>query len=176
MRRLAGGRQMTDVWRLPAIAPWEKTCGKHPTQKPLALVVRAILTCTRRGGTVLDPFAGSARRASRPTLSDGASSESSGKTPICGSLPRAESRWSASARRGDGRSPTCARCRPFRAEARRTRKTVCEFDCEERNTFESRTFVWVDVNVVLDRIAVRERGFRLLLRREWRDGPSGNLT
>lgn len=60
MRRLAGGRQMTDVWRLPAIAPWEKTCGKHPTQKPLALVVRAILACTRRGGTVLDPFAGSA--------------------------------------------------------------------------------------------------------------------
>ena len=27
MHRLAGGRQMTDVWRMPAIAPWEKTCG-----------------------------------------------------------------------------------------------------------------------------------------------------
>lgn len=59
MHRLAGGRQMTDVWRMPAIAPWEKTCGKHPTQKPLALVARAILASTRRGGRVLDPFTGS---------------------------------------------------------------------------------------------------------------------
>lgn len=59
MRKLSGGRQMTDVWRLPAIAPWEKTCGKHPTQKPLSLVVRAILACTRNGDLVLDPFAGS---------------------------------------------------------------------------------------------------------------------
>ncbi len=24
---------MRDVWRLPAIAPWEKSCGKYPTQK-----------------------------------------------------------------------------------------------------------------------------------------------
>lgn len=59
MHRLAGGRQMTDVWRMPAIAPWEKTCGKHPTQKPLALVVRAILASTKEGAAVLDPFAGS---------------------------------------------------------------------------------------------------------------------
>ena len=60
MRKVAGGRQMTDVWRLPAIAPWEKTCGKHPTQKPVALVARAIMACTSRGQCVLDPFAGSA--------------------------------------------------------------------------------------------------------------------
>lgn len=51
--------EMTNVWRLPAIAPWEKTCGKHPTQKPLALVVRAILACTKKGARVLDPFTGS---------------------------------------------------------------------------------------------------------------------
>lgn len=59
MRQLAGDRQMTDVWRMPAIAPWEKKCGKHPAQKPLALVVRAILASTRRGALILDPFAGS---------------------------------------------------------------------------------------------------------------------
>ena len=59
MRKAAGGRQMTDVWRLPAIAPWEKTCGKHPTQKPIALVARAIMACTEARATVLDPFAGS---------------------------------------------------------------------------------------------------------------------
>ena len=51
---------MTDVWRMSAIAPWEKTCGKHPTQKPIALVVRAILAASREGACVLDPFAGSA--------------------------------------------------------------------------------------------------------------------
>ena len=59
MRKLAGNRQMTDVWRMPAIAPWEKTCGRHPTQKPLALVVRAILASTHVGERVLDPFVGS---------------------------------------------------------------------------------------------------------------------
>ena len=59
MRKVAGGRQMTDVWRLPAIASWEKTCGKHPTQKPVALVVRAIMACTLSGQCILDPFAGS---------------------------------------------------------------------------------------------------------------------
>lgn len=59
MRRLAGNRQMTDVWRMPAIAPWEKKCGRHPTQKPLALVVRAIIACTNKSARVLDPFVGS---------------------------------------------------------------------------------------------------------------------
>ena len=59
MHHLAGGRQMTDVWRLPAIGRWEKSCGKHPTQKPLSLVVRAVLASTRQNALVLDPFAGS---------------------------------------------------------------------------------------------------------------------
>lgn len=59
VHRLAGDRQMTDVWRLPAIGRWEKECGKHPTQKPLALVCRAILASTKSGATILDPFAGS---------------------------------------------------------------------------------------------------------------------
>lgn len=52
-------KQMTDVWRLPAIAPWEKSCGKHPTQKPIALLVRIILACTDINSWILDPFAGS---------------------------------------------------------------------------------------------------------------------
>lgn len=59
MRKLAGGKQMTDVWRMPAIGPWEKSCGKHPTQKPLALMVRALLASTKENALVLDPFAGS---------------------------------------------------------------------------------------------------------------------
>ena len=50
---------MTDVWRMPAIGRWEKTCGKHPTQKPLRLLVRMILASTNQGDWILDPFSGS---------------------------------------------------------------------------------------------------------------------
>lgn len=59
MKLLNGNKQMTDVWRLPAIAPWEKVCGKHPTQKPLSLLARIILASTREGAWVLDPVCGS---------------------------------------------------------------------------------------------------------------------
>lgn len=59
MKLLNGGRQMTDVWRLPAIARWEKSCGKHPTQKPLSVLSRVILASTRKNAWILDPFTGS---------------------------------------------------------------------------------------------------------------------
>ena len=59
MKAINGDKQMTDVWRLPAIAPWEKTCGKHPTQKPLSLMSRIILASTKKSEKVLDPFCGS---------------------------------------------------------------------------------------------------------------------
>jgi site-specific DNA-methyltransferase (adenine-specific) len=59
MKELNGGKQMTDVWQLPAIAPWEKSCGKHPTQKPLALLARIIQASTQPGAWILDPFSGS---------------------------------------------------------------------------------------------------------------------
>ncbi len=59
MRKLNESKQMTDVWRLPAIARWEKSCGKHPTQKPLALLTRILLASTKKGAWVLDPFCGS---------------------------------------------------------------------------------------------------------------------
>ncbi len=59
MKKVNGDKQMRDVWNLPAISAWEKTCGKHPTQKPLALLSRILLASTRRGDWVLDPFAGS---------------------------------------------------------------------------------------------------------------------
>ena len=59
MKELNGGKQMTDVWRIPSVGKWEKTCGKHPTQKPLRLLYRIILASTNKGDTILDPFAGS---------------------------------------------------------------------------------------------------------------------
>lgn len=59
MKAINGGKQMTDVWRLPAIGRWEKSFGKHPTQKPLALLTRTILASTDEHDWILDPFAGS---------------------------------------------------------------------------------------------------------------------
>ena len=59
MKRLNNDKQMKDVWRLPAIAKWEKSCGKHPTQKPMALLAQIILASTQKDALVLDPFAGS---------------------------------------------------------------------------------------------------------------------
>lgn len=59
MKQINAGKQMTDVWRLPAIARWEKSCGKHPTQKPLSVLVRIILASTQKGAWILDPFTGS---------------------------------------------------------------------------------------------------------------------
>ena len=59
MKHINDEKQMTDVWRLPAIAPWEKKCGKHPTQKPLCVLSRIILASTKPRAWILDPFAGS---------------------------------------------------------------------------------------------------------------------
>lgn len=59
MKLLNENKQMTDVWRLPAIARWEKSQGKHPTQKPLSLLARIVMASTKPGAWVLDPFAGS---------------------------------------------------------------------------------------------------------------------
>lgn len=59
MKQINGGTQMRDLWQMPAIAKWEKSCGKHPTQKPLPLLARIILASTKENDWVLDPFAGS---------------------------------------------------------------------------------------------------------------------
>lgn len=59
MKQLNDGKQMKDVWRLPAVAQWEKSCKKHPTQKPLSLLTRLILASTEKGAWILDPFTGS---------------------------------------------------------------------------------------------------------------------
>ena len=59
MKQLNGGNLMPDVWKLPTVGLWEKTCGKHPTQKPLRLLYRIILASTKVGEIILDPFAGS---------------------------------------------------------------------------------------------------------------------
>jgi site-specific DNA-methyltransferase (adenine-specific) len=59
MKQLNSDKQMKDIWKLSAIAPWEKSCGKHPTQKPLPVLNRLILASTKPNAWILDPFAGS---------------------------------------------------------------------------------------------------------------------
>lgn len=59
LKAVNGGVYMQDVWKLSAASAWEKLQGKHPTQKPLRLLYRAILASTNKGDIILDPFAGS---------------------------------------------------------------------------------------------------------------------
>ena len=59
MKQINEDNQMTDVWQLPAIARWEKSCGKQPTQKPLSVLSRIVLASTHSGAWILDPFTGS---------------------------------------------------------------------------------------------------------------------
>ena len=59
MKAQNGGKQMKSVWRMAPPKKDEKTYGKHPTQKPVALLERIILASTEPGDTVFDPFAGS---------------------------------------------------------------------------------------------------------------------
>lgn len=70
MKQLNGDKQMKDVWRLPAIAPWEKSCGKHPTQKPLSVLTRLILASTKSNSWILDPFTGSSTTGIAANLSN----------------------------------------------------------------------------------------------------------
>ena len=59
MKALNGGKQMKSVWTLPAPGKDEKVFGKHPTQKPLALLERIVAASSNENQLVLDPFSGS---------------------------------------------------------------------------------------------------------------------
>ncbi len=72
MKQIAGGKQMRsvwmdidiedspqDIWIINTPPTEEKHFGKHPTQKPLALLERIILASTDPNDIVLDPFTGS---------------------------------------------------------------------------------------------------------------------
>lgn len=63
MRHMAGGKQMKSVWTIPPPEPWEKQFGKHPAQKPVALIDRILCACSSEGDLVMDPFLGSGTTA-----------------------------------------------------------------------------------------------------------------
>lgn len=52
-------KQMRSVWQIDTPKQYEKTFGKHPTQKPLELLKRIILASTNKDDLILDPFTGS---------------------------------------------------------------------------------------------------------------------
>jgi len=58
-RMKASGKQMRSVWSISTPKPEEKIFGKHPTQKPLALLKRIVQASTNDGSVILDPFNGS---------------------------------------------------------------------------------------------------------------------
>src|SRR5437879_11862028 len=60
MKEINRGKQMKSVWEIKPPETWEKKYGKHPTQKPLALLERILLASTNEDDLVLDPFAGGA--------------------------------------------------------------------------------------------------------------------
>jgi site-specific DNA-methyltransferase (adenine-specific) len=74
MKAVNGGKQMRDlwdiweapaagdeqvIWSIPTPGPREKVHGRHPTQKPLALLERVLAASAAAGDLVLDPFSGS---------------------------------------------------------------------------------------------------------------------
>lgn len=53
------GKQMRSVWAIGSPKSEEKKFGKHPTQKPVALLDRIVLSSTNKGDVIIDPFTGS---------------------------------------------------------------------------------------------------------------------
>jgi site-specific DNA-methyltransferase (adenine-specific) len=51
--------QLSSVWSVASVPKREKLHGRHPTQKPLRLLRRAVLASTTEGELVFDPFCGS---------------------------------------------------------------------------------------------------------------------
>ena len=59
MKEENGGKQMKSVWQFYPPKGWEVKHGKHPAQKPIALITRILKASTNPGDRVVDPFAGS---------------------------------------------------------------------------------------------------------------------
>jgi site-specific DNA-methyltransferase (adenine-specific) len=57
-KEMNGGKQMRNIWDFPVTSKRERAAGKHPSQKPLALLERAVLLATTPGDLVVDPFGG----------------------------------------------------------------------------------------------------------------------
>lgn len=59
MKAENGGKQLKNVWDFTAPKKSERTLGRHPTQKPIALLERVLDASAPAQARVLDPFCGS---------------------------------------------------------------------------------------------------------------------
>ncbi|SEP83840.1 site-specific DNA-methyltransferase (adenine-specific) [Ignavigranum ruoffiae] len=59
MKELNNGKQMKDVWKTSTVKKSEKQFGYHPTQKPLEIMERIILSSSKEQDIILDCFMGS---------------------------------------------------------------------------------------------------------------------
>jgi len=57
-KEMNGGKQMRNLWQFPVTPSSERANGKHPSQKPLGLIERAVLLASHPGELILDPFGG----------------------------------------------------------------------------------------------------------------------
>mgnify|MGYP000309449841 CR=1 FL=1 len=57
-KKLNGGKQMRNMWSIPYPSAKERRFGKHPSQKAINVILRAILLLTNPGELILDCFAG----------------------------------------------------------------------------------------------------------------------
>ena len=62
-KKLNDGKQMRNMWSIPYPPARERQYGKHPSQKPIKVITRIILTATNPGDLVLDCFGGSGTTA-----------------------------------------------------------------------------------------------------------------
>lgn len=58
-RHLEKGKYATNILRVPSLKGSSKEKVGHPSQKPLALIEKLVLSASREGDKVLDPFLGS---------------------------------------------------------------------------------------------------------------------
>lgn len=63
MAHLNAGKYATNIWRIPSLKGSSGEKAGHPSQKPLALIERIILSSSASGELVIDPFSGSGTTA-----------------------------------------------------------------------------------------------------------------
>lgn len=59
MKELNGGVQMRNMWDIVATPTSERKHGKHPSQKPMEVMNRLVIGCTKENDIIIDPFMGS---------------------------------------------------------------------------------------------------------------------
>lgn len=63
MEHLQAGKYATNIWRIPSLKGTSNEKAGHPSQKPLALIERIVLSSSAAGELVIDPFSGSGTTA-----------------------------------------------------------------------------------------------------------------